>query len=99
MTANSLSIAPPGPRPLFKTAIVVAIGLAALFTAAFSYGREARIKADQAEAALIAQEDQTFCTGFGFAAGSETYARCAKGLTEIRRWQKQRLELEAAGLI
>lgn len=82
----------------------VIIGVAAcaavlLCVASFHYGRDARINAQQAEAAAVEQETRAFCVGLGLAPGADLYRRCESGLAAIRERQEQRLAAEATGLI
>jgi hypothetical protein len=63
---------------------------AALLASAFVVGRNAQVAADAAERDEIAREDRTLCAELGFGDPDSRYLRCARGLAEIRRKQKER---------
>jgi hypothetical protein len=66
------------------------VAVAALLASAFVVGRNAQIAADAAERDEIAREDKQLCTELGFTDQDGKYLRCAGGLAEIRRKQKER---------
>ena len=66
------------------------IVLAALLASAFVVGRNAQIAAGTGERDEIAREDKKLCAELGFADRDSKYLRCASGLAEIRRKQKER---------
>jgi hypothetical protein len=70
-----------------------------LSVAAFNVGSDARSKAELAEAALIEKENRTFCVGLGVSPQTDSYTRCANGLAEIRRLQKERWDADAMGIL
>jgi hypothetical protein len=82
---------PASELPLSRTTVVLCLAVvAALLASAFFVGRNAQIAADAAERDEIAQEDRRFCTALGFEEQDGKYFRCAGGLSEIRRKQKER---------
>lgn len=71
-------------------AIIVLVALVVLI-AAFVFGRNAQAGAGSADAALIEDENKTFCTGLRLAPASDLYSQCANGLMDIRRRHGQRI--------
>jgi hypothetical protein len=78
---------------------VVAVCFVVFFGAMYVYGSAARKASEQAEAALVDQEDRAFCAGLGLADKSEPYTRCKSGLTEIRQRQRARFDAESVGIL
>ena len=76
---------------------VVAVCLAILLGAVYTYGVAARATYERAEAARIEQENRAFCAGLGLAENSEPYTRCTGGLTAIRQRQREHFDAESAG--
>lgn len=77
--------------PLSRIAGALCLAVtAALLASAFVVGRNAQDAADAAERDEIAREDKTLCAELGFADQDSKYLRCASGLAEIRRKQKER---------
>jgi hypothetical protein len=68
----------------FLGASVVLIASAAIV------GRNAQAVAEAAERDAIAEEDERVCAELGFGRQHEGHLRCASGLAEIRRKQKER---------
>lgn len=65
-----------------------------------SYAGREHLRQDQAaEAYSIEIENKSFCGGLGFAAKSESFARCVNGLTDVRQRARERLEEQNAGLL
>ena len=78
---------------------IIALALVILLGATYTYGLQARAAAESAEAALVAQENHTFCTSLGFTTAVEAYTRCTNGLAAIRQRQRERFDAEAAGIL
>jgi hypothetical protein len=69
---------------VFLSASVVLIASASIV------GRNAQAVTEAAERDAIAGEDERVCAELGFGKQHEGYLRCASGLAEIRRKQKER---------
>jgi hypothetical protein len=82
-----------------SSTVVACAALPIVLAAAFFYGRDARVRIEQAEAQTRAQEVSAFCREAGFAPGSAAYARCAAGLEALTARDRARWEADAAGIL
>jgi hypothetical protein len=73
--------------------------LAVIAAWAYRLGGRALADTQAAEANAVAGENRAFCTGLGFADKSNEFARCTKGLSDIRQKQKERWEADAVDLL
>jgi putative hemolysin len=86
-------------RPSRTTLLILSLMAAGLMAASFAYGRSVLEANDQNNAIKIANENQSFCASLGLGSQTETYRKCIAGLDEIRLHQKERLDLENAGIL
>jgi hypothetical protein len=78
---------------------ILALALVVLLGATYTYGLHARAAAERAEIALVAQENQAFCSSLGISDTSALFTRCTDGLSAMRQRQRERFNAEAAGIL
>lgn len=75
------------------------VALVLVLAMTFSYGRDARLKIEQAETATSEEESRAFCRDAGFAPESEAHVRCMTRLREIQLRHRERWEADASGIL
>jgi hypothetical protein len=81
--------------------VIFAIGgilLVGLLVSASHHGRELMEASKSAEAAQIADEDDTFCRHLDLVVESPLYDKCKRGLDQIRMKHSERLNAHAMGV-
>lgn len=94
MSAKSVSEAVPSGRTvasvhrgLVGVCVVLLIAVAGLLVIK---GGEIRVGLEADNARAVAEDDRSFCTGFGMAPGAARYTECAAALADIRSRHDQR---------
>lgn len=71
-------------------AVIVLLGLALVASTAIN-GPGVWAAIEQRNAAEVEQEDLAFCTKFGMASDTETFATCTSELAQVRQQQSARI--------
>jgi hypothetical protein len=72
---------------------------AILCVTAFQHGRSVAAEAARLEAVTAETESQKFCDELGLKTGTDLYARCTRGLDDVRHRQWERWQRQAADSI
>ncbi|HMK79069.1 MAG TPA: hypothetical protein VK438_05435 [Xanthobacteraceae bacterium] len=75
------------------------VALIVVLATTFSFGRQARVRMEQAETAAHEQEASALCRDVGLSPESAAFTRCLSGLRELRLHDRSRWEADAVGLL
>ena len=79
--------------------IVIALLVTLVFAAAYMVGSNRLRETTAAQAKAVEIENKSFCGDLGLTPESKLFARCVRGLTEIRQRARERFEEETASLL